>query len=291
MKPAPFKYVAAGSLEDALRHLDEHGDDAKVIAGGQSLMPLMALRMVRPEILVDINRIGDLAHIRSEHGAIRIGAMVRQDDLGSDGTARRLPLLAQALRHLGHPATRSRGTVGGSLAHADPAAELPICMLAFEAEFGLRSRGGERTVAADGFFSGPLTTVLEPGELLTEIRIPAQESAHTGSAFLEVARRHGDFALVAVACVLAFDGGRLSRVRLAAGGVSDRPVRLTEAEAALEGQDASAEAFEQAARLATRSIDPMNDLHATADYRRQVAVTLARRALQVAHDAANRGRD
>lgn len=288
MKPAPFKYVAPQTRAEALEHLARHGDEAKIIAGGQSLMPLLALRMARPEILIDINRIADLAESDEEDGHIRIGAMVRQDSLeNGGGAARRLPLLGHAIGHVGHAATRSRGTLGGSLAHADPAAELPVCMLALDAELAVSSTRGERSIAARDFFDGPLTTVLEADELLTRIDIPVgANGAGTGSSFLEVARRHGDFALVAVACVVSLSQGSLSDVRLAAGGAGDRPLRLAAAEAVLQDQAPSPELFAEAANRGTDSLDPFSDLHASADYRRKLAVTLTRRALQAACEAA-----
>jgi len=216
MKPAPFDYFAPGTAEEALALLDEHGDAAKPLAGGQSLIPAMNFRLARPQVLVDLNRAADLSYIRSEKAGLAVGAMTRQRAIErSDLVARVAPLLAEAMPWIAHPQIRNRGTVGGSLAHADPSAELPAVALALEARFRARSAAGERSIAVADFFKGMLETALQPGELLVEVTLPAL-APRTGTAFLEVARRHGDYALVGVAVVVTLDAkGRCQAARIA----------------------------------------------------------------------------
>jgi len=290
MKPAPFRYAAPASLEEALALLCEHGHGAKLMAGGQSLMPMMNLRIARPEVVIDANRIPGLAGWQRDAGGLRIGALARQcvleDPAGPSGAA---PLLAAAIRHIGHVATRGRGTIGGSVAHADPAAELPCCMLALDATLLARSRHGERAIPAAGFFTGVFATALEPDEMLCEIRLPPPLPA-SGAAFLEIARRPGDFAMVAVAAVLALAPDRsVSKASLALAGVGDTPLRIPEAEAALAGQPAGEGAWAEAGRIVARAIDPATDLHATAAYRRKVSAVLTERALAEACRMAAQG--
>jgi len=283
MKPPLFDYRSPSSLDEALALRSEYSDDSAVLAGGQSLMPMLNLRLARPEVLIDLGRVAELAGIRELDGGVSLSAMTRQRSAErSDLIRRRAPLLQQALAHVGHPTIRNRGTVGGSLAHADPAAELPAVCLALDAEFVARSAGGERTIAADDFYMGFMTTALAPDELLVEVRIPFAAGT-LGTAFVEIARRHGDFALVGVAAALALDGeGVITDARLALTGVAGLPVRAREAEASLRGASAGAAAFAAAGDLVAAELEPRTDAHATGDYRRRVAGVLARRALEQA---------
>jgi carbon-monoxide dehydrogenase medium subunit len=285
MKPARFEYVAAHSVDQALELLGRHGDGAKLLAGGQSLVPLMNMRLARPSHVIDLNRLPGLAYITEADGGVRIGAMTRQATAESSEMIRaRYPIVTEALELLGHPAIRNRGTVGGSLAHADPAAELPVVVLALDAQLTLTGPRGRRTVPACDFFVGYLHTVAAPDEILTEVCLPAPP-ARTGSCFLEVARRHGDFALVAVAAVLALHSdGRCARARLVFGGVGPTPMRVERAEAVLVGHRPEPELFAAAAREVSAVLQPESDLHASADYRAQVASVLTRRALGMAFE-------
>ena len=280
MRPAPFDYVAPRTVEEALDLLARHGDEAKLLAGGQSLVPMMNMRLVRPAVLVDLNRVASLGALREDASGLRLGALVRQHALERDGrVARAAPLLAEAAPVIGHLQTRARGTVGGSLVHADPAAELPACMIALDAVFHLRSARAARTCRADDFFRGLLTTALEPDELLAEIELPAPAAPRTGHGFAEVARRHGDFALVGACAVLALDAGGVCRAaRLVIFGAGDRP-HLARAGAALIGERPAAARLAEVGRAGAGEIDARDDLHATAAYRRHVAAGLAARAL------------
>jgi CO/xanthine dehydrogenase FAD-binding subunit len=293
VKPASFEYHRPEALDEALDLLAECGGDAKALAGGQSLVPAMNFRLARPEVLVDLNGISALAHIQREaDGGLRIGAMTRQRAAErSDLVAREAPLLCEALPSVAHPQIRNRGTVGGSLAHADPAAELPAVMVALEARFVLRSRAGTRTAPAETFFVGPLTTDLRPDELLTEIRIPPPAPG-AGTAFVEVSRRQGDFALVGVAVSLALDdAGACESVRIALLSVGDGPVLATGGMAVLAGSVPEAAAIEEAARVASEiDINPPADIHASVAYRRQLARVLVRRALVKASERSLRRR-
>jgi carbon-monoxide dehydrogenase medium subunit len=286
MKPAPFEYSDPRSLDDALALLARHGDDAKVLAGGQSLVPMLNFRLARPAILIDINRLGGLDGLAEMGGALRIGALVRQRTL--ERWARdRAPLLATALGHVGHAAIRNRGTVAGSVVHADPAAELPALLLALDGAVVARSVRGERLIPAAALFQGPLMTSLAADEIVTETRwsLPA---AGDGWGFHEVARRHGDFALVGAVAVVGLRGGRFERVRIAVFAAGPTPIRMASAERALAGQAPSPALFDEAAQAAARELDTQADLHATAEYRRAVAATLIARALV---DAARRATD
>jgi CO/xanthine dehydrogenase FAD-binding subunit len=287
MKPAPFDYNAPSGVDEALAILSERGDEAKVLAGGQSLVPLLNLRLARPGLLVDINRLNDLNVLQAVDGGIEIGALTRQRAIEGSSAVRELyPLLAAATTYIGHPAIRTRGTVGGSLAHADPVSELPCVALALDAELLVRDRTGGRTIPAANFFQTVMTTALRPDELLVGVRLPAP-AERTGWGFEELARRHGDFAIIAVAALVTLDShGTIAGARLAYAGAADRPIRARQAEAALVGQRPSASVFEEAARAAVQELDPPSDLHASADYRRKVAVTLTQRALNAASDRA-----
>lgn len=284
MKPAPFGYLAPRRRLEALEAMSEYGVDAKVLAGGQSLVPLLAMRLANPAVLVDLNRIKDLAFIRPFGEGLAIGAMTRQRAVETHRrVVGRIPLLAEAVRCIGHPQIRARGTIGGSLAHADPASELPAAATALDAHFVLASVRGERVLNSDQFFAGYLTTALEPDEMLTEVRLPALPP-DGGWAFLEIARRHGDFALAGVAAVLRLDGdGRCTEARLVFTGVGPGPVRIPEAEQALLGQQVTGSSVAEIARIVQDRLDPPTDIHATAAYRRQIAGVLAgRAALQAA---------
>jgi CO/xanthine dehydrogenase FAD-binding subunit len=282
VKPPSFDYHRPETLDEALDLLAEAGGDAKPLAGGQSLVPAMNFRLARPEVLVDLNGIAALAYTqRDGDGGLRIGAMTRQRAAErSDLVAREAPLLWEALPWIAHPQIRNRGTVGGSLAHADPAAELPAVMVALDARFVLRSRAATRMAPAQTFFVGPLTTKLRPDELLTEIRIPPPAPG-ASTAFAEVARRRGDFALVGVAVSLVLDdAGACESVRIALVSVGDVPVLATGAMALLAGNAPGATAIEEAARVASEvDIDPPGDIHASQAYRRHLARVLVRRAL------------
>jgi aerobic carbon-monoxide dehydrogenase medium subunit len=289
MKLPYVEYEAPTTMAEAVDLLAEYQDEASVLAGGQSLIPLMALRLARPAVLIDINGLSELSLVAVEDGRVTIGAMTREyvaEDSATVGDT--VPLLAAALPLIGHEAIRSRGTIGGSLAHADPAAELPAVALALDAEFVVRSKSGERVIPAAEWFEGYLTTSRRPDELLVEVRFPTA-GLGTGISFQEVARRHGDFAIVGLAASLTLSDGEISDSRLAFAGISDVPVRATEAENLLVGERPSAELFDEAARRATDDIDPPADLHGTSAYRTKVAATLVRRGLQAAvHDADER---
>jgi carbon-monoxide dehydrogenase medium subunit len=291
MKLPPVEYQAPVTVAEAIDLLAENADEASVLAGGQSLIPLLALRLARPELLIDINGIGELSGITAEDGQVRIGATTREYMAEeSPVVADALPLLTAALPMIGHEAIRSRGTIGGSLAHADPAAELPAVARALDAQFVVRGPSGERVIPADEWFEGYLMTSREPDELLTEVRFPAAAPG-TAVSFDEVARRHGDFAIVGLATSLVLSGGVISDARLAFTGVSDVPLRATAAEDLLTGERPSAGLFDEAARVAIADIDPPGDLHGSPEYRKKVAAVLVRRGLQAATDNAVRGSD
>lgn len=279
MKPAPFSYAAPSSIEEAVSLLAEYGDDAKVIAGGQSLMPMMNMRLATPRLLVDINRIPGQDGILT-NGGIHIGALVRQSAAErSRDLLTAAPIFGPALRHIAHAGIRSRGTICGSLAHADPAAELPAVMLALGATVEATGRDGVRTIPVEEFFVGFLSTTLEDDELITGVKIPLP-AAGTRFAFLEVARRHGDFALVGVAAVLEVEGGTVRRARIALSGVADRPVLATEAAQVLIGSDPTDPSVcEEAGHAAASVLRPPSDVHGSGDYRAQVASVLIRRAV------------
>jgi len=280
VKPVAFELETAERIEDALALLASPGQEVKVLAGGQSLVPLLNFRLARPDVLVDINRLRDLQYITRQPDALAIGAMTRLRALEQSAELRQLaPLVAEALPTIAHPPIRNRSTFGGSLAHADPAAELCAVALALDATLVARSLHGTREIPAEAFFLGPFTTQLRPDELLTEVRLPVLAPT-AGVAFEEVARRHGDFAMVAVAAVLQVEAdSTVAGARLAYGSMGPRPLRARQAEAALLGQAASAEAFAGAASIAIAELEPADDLHASGEYRRSVAHALTRRAL------------
>ncbi|MBI4607602.1 MAG: xanthine dehydrogenase family protein subunit M [Candidatus Rokubacteria bacterium] len=281
MKPPRFDYLVPRTQDEALAMLAEHGERAKLLAGGQSLIPLLNFRLVQPEALVDINRIADLAYVRERNGGLAVGALTRQHALErSETVRRRLPILAEACRLIGHLPIRHRGTVGGNLAHADPASELPAVMLALDAEFVVVAKGARRMLAARDFFTGVLSTALRPGELLAEIRLPGLPP-RTGAAFVEMARRAGDFALVGVAALLTLDAaGRCQQARLALCGVGPTPIRASEAERVLIGEAPRGAALEAAAERAVAATDPPSDIHGSAEFRRKLARYFTRQALE-----------
>jgi carbon-monoxide dehydrogenase medium subunit len=284
MKPAPFEYWAPTSVDEALKLLAGFDDpgDAKLMAGGQSLMPLLNLRLAQPVHIVDLNGISELTAISRDNGTLTIGAMCRQRTAElSPEVAAACPLMVQALRQVGHPQIRNRGTVGGSMAHADPAAELPALAVCLDAEFAIRGGAGERVVPASQFFQGFLSTALGEDELLTEVRFKAAPPA-SGSAFEEVARRHGDFAMVGVAAYVRLDGGVIAEASIAVSGVDGQPVRASAAGSALAGQAPSEDVFIAAGHATADILEPSSDLHASGTYRKHVAGVLVRRALNAA---------
>jgi carbon-monoxide dehydrogenase medium subunit len=281
VKPAPFKYASVDTVEAAIGLLDEYGDDATVLAGGQSLIPMLNMRLARPGVLVDINRVAELDSI-SANGSLVIGALTRQHAVEhSPEVARHAPLLVQALRHVAHPAIRARGTLGGSAAHADPASEIPATLVALGAEVVVRGPSGERVVGAEDFFVSTFMTARDTNEVLTHLRIPVPGSP-TRSAFIEVARRHGDYALVAVAVDVGVDDdGVVESASIVLTNVADVPRRASAAEAALVGRSIDdVGTHGEAARLAADGLDPVSDIHASAQYRTELASTLVRRALK-----------
>jgi len=286
MKLPYVEYEAPATAAEAVDLLAEHQDEASVLAGGQSLIPLLALRLARPAVLIDINGLSELSRVSVTDGQVAIGAMTREYVAEeSEMIADTVPLLAAALPLIGHEAIRSRGTIGGSLAHADPAAELPAVALALDAELVVRSRSGDRVVPAAEWFEGYLATSRRPDEILVEVRFPTAGPG-TGAAFQEVARRHGDFAIVGLAASLTLTDDAISDARLAFAGIADVPIRAADAEDLLVGERPSAELFEEAARRATDGIDPPADLNGSSEYRKKVAATLVRRGLQAAADNA-----
>jgi aerobic carbon-monoxide dehydrogenase medium subunit len=286
VKPPAFEYVVVASTEEAVAQLAAHGDDARILAGGQSLMPILNMRLATPGRLVDLNRVGTLSYIVERPGGVAIGAMTRQRTAErSELVATAVPLLAEALPWVGHSAIRNRGTIGGSLAHADPAAELPAVAVCLDARFTVRGEAGERTLAAREFFRGYLTTALAPTELLAEVWFPSALPG-SGAAWIEFARRHGDYALVGVAAVVTLEGSTVRRASLAVTGVDGMPVRAVDAERLLIGAPLSAESMAAAAESVRRTLEPHDDIHATAAYRRHLAGILTVRALTRAGDGA-----
>jgi CO/xanthine dehydrogenase FAD-binding subunit len=285
LKPAPFRYARPHNLADALGLLTAGDHDVKILAGGQSLVPMLNLRLVRPAVLMDLNGVPGLDGIApSPAGGLTIGALVRHAALAQAPLVGLMaPLLAAAARHIGHPTIRHRGTLGGSLAHADPAAELPAALVALDAQFVLHGPHGERTIRASAFFRGVMTTALAPDEILTEVHVPPQGP---GWGFSEIVRRAGDFALAGVLALLgrpAGSSGPRESARLVGFGVGDRPMRFAAAEAILTspGIDQSV-VVEQAAAAAAEACDPPDDVHASADYRRHLAVVLTADAVRQA---------
>ncbi len=282
MKAAPFDYVRATSLDEVCALLAGAGEEErKIIAGGQTLVPLMAMRMARPDMLIDVNDVTELAGIEDRGDHVAFGACTRQRAIErSDIVSGRLPLVAKAVRNVGHIQTRNRGTIGGSIVHGDPSAELPLAALALDATLALRTTGGSRDIPIDGFFEAAMVTNIEPEELLTEVRIPVWSGGRIGTGFHETASRQGDFAIVAAAAQVQLAGdGTIARAAASAGGVAPAPVKLHAFEAALVGKQPSEAEIEAVIALIDEEIDPDTDVHATADYRRRVARRLVARAV------------
>jgi CO/xanthine dehydrogenase FAD-binding subunit len=290
MKPAAFRYIAATSLGHALALKAEHGDEAKFLAGGQSLMPTMNFRLAQPAVLIDINGVDELAGVRCCDHATRIGALTRYRALERDaGIQARFPLIGEALPEIAHPQIRNRGTLGGNLCHADPASEMPALMVALGARLKLQSAAGARWLGAPDFFLGGLTTALERDEMLVEVELPASR-ARSGSCFMEVARRRGDFAIAGVAAVVTLDGDDVcSNVRLVLCGVGEMPVDVGPAADALVGQVITDADICDVAAAAQAMLDPPGSVHATASYQRHVAGVLIERTLATANARARHG--
>src|SRR6266702_4137232 len=288
MKPASFKYVAAASLDHALALKAEHGDEARFLAGGQSLIPAMNFRLARPEVLIDINGLTELSGIdRSEAGRLRVGALTRYRSLERDADfLGACPLFADALPHIAHPQIRNRGTIGGNLSHADPASELPALAVAMQAEMGITSVTGERRLPASEFFVGLLTTDLGSDEMLVDITFPARRPL-SGACFMEIARRRGDFAIAGVAALVSLDDERrCAEVRISLCGVGETPVDASGAASTIVGHRLTGEAIEAVAGRVQQSIEPSGNVHASADYQRHVAGVLTQRVLRTAHQRA-----
>jgi carbon-monoxide dehydrogenase medium subunit len=291
MKPAPFEYYVPDSIDQALHLLYEHGDRAKLLAGGQSLVPAMNFRVVQPGVLIDLNRIEELQYVREENAALHVGAMTRERVLEFDPViSKKTPLLAEVMPHVAHPQIRNRGTLGGSLANADPAAELPVIMLALGACLKVRNVEGERWVDAPNFFTGIFTTDMAADEMLVEIELPETE-LRTGWSFMEVAPRAGDYALMGVAALVTLDeNGRCQNVRLVYLNAGDGPVDAREAANLLEGEKPDAASLGEAAELASqKEINPFGNIHASPDFQRHLARVLTRKTLTLAIERANGG--
>jgi carbon-monoxide dehydrogenase medium subunit len=282
MKPPAFAYERPTSLQAALAALARHGEEAKVLAGGQSLIAMLNLRLVSPKTVIDAGRLSELDYIRADGGELRIGALTRHNTvMHSAEVAQHCPLIAEAYRFISHHAIRNRGTIGGNLCHADPASELPVVALLLDATMVLKSSSGERRVSAGDFFKGPFETAARTDELLTEVRFRAQPRGE-GYAFDEVSQRHGDFALVAAGCTLAVADGVCRTVKLGYAGVGPHAMRVPEAEAALAGQPATDANFAKAAASAAEHVRPTGDVHADEAYRRDLVRALTRRVLAAA---------
>ena len=280
MKPPPLDILVPTTISEAVALLSAHGETARPLAGGQSLVPLLNFRLSRPQVLIDLNKIADLSFIEERPDHIAIGAMTRERMIEeSELIATQMPLLREATTHIAHLPIRSRGTIGGSLSNADPAAEYPAVALALEFELVAQSERGERKIKAADFFEDVLTTALMPDELLTEIIIP-KSSAGSSSAFVEIARRHGDFALAGVAAQVTFADGKPTDARLAVCGAGSTAIRLSAAEQIIVRDGVGPEAIKEASAAAAASVDPMSDLHASADYRRRLVGVMTKRALQ-----------
>jgi aerobic carbon-monoxide dehydrogenase medium subunit len=280
VKPSPFNYYRVDSVGNALALLKEHGDDAQILAGGQSLMAMMNLRLLAPEALIDINSIEELSGISQVDGAIRIGALTRHSEVeNSDIVAQHLPLLTMAIGHVGHAAIRNRGTLGGSISLADPAAEMPACAIALNAEIELQGPGGTRRIAAHDFFHGLFETERQADELLTAVHFPLPASENQ-SAFIELARRHGDYALVGVAVHGPVAGGTFGALRIVYFGVGDKATLATNAAQALEGQSLTDETLSRAQEALNGDLDPSSDLHGSAEFKSHLARVLLDRALK-----------
>ncbi len=287
MKPPPFKYVAARTLDEAIDALARADGDGKVLAGGQSLVPMLNFRLLEPAWLVDINRIPGLDGIRDDAGAVRIGALTRHKTTESAPLiAEHLPVVAAAMSHVAHFGVRNRGTIGGSLAHADPAAELPMLAMLLDATMTTRSSNGPRTIAAKDIFLGTLATALELTEIVTEVAFPKLPTG-TGWSFEEVSRRPGDFAVAAVAVTITQHDGRCTHARIALAGVGATPMRFAQAERVLVGQSIDSSLARTAAQVVRDDCEPQSDLHGSADYRRHLVGHLTSRGIDTAAERAS----
>jgi aerobic carbon-monoxide dehydrogenase medium subunit len=287
VKPAPFDYIRASTVEDAVRALGQHGDRAKILAGGQSLIPMMNFRLITPEVLIDIGNIRTLSFIRREGDALVIGAGTTHGEiLRSDEVRKACPLLTEAYGHVAHHTIRNRGTIGGNVCHHDPASEVPLVLTLLDATLTLVGPNGSREVTAADFFVGMMETAAAPDELLTEIRIPAQPAGE-GFAFAEVSMRKGDYAIVAAACRLRISGGNFTDVKLGFVGAGAHIKRMSQAEAAIENQPVSDQTIEAAVAEAARHAQPDQDVQADVDYKRDLVRTLGSRVLRTAHGRAS----
>ncbi len=290
MKPIAFEYFSPGSVAEAIELLERYQDEAKLIAGGQSLVPMMNFRLARPAVLIDINGIKELDYIREEGDELVIGALTRENDLEKSPLVKdRCPILAKAISFIGHTPIRNRGTIGGSLVHADPSAEIPTAICALDAKMKIVGPSGERTLGHEEFFLTYLTTSLEPSEILMEIRVPVLPEK-TGWSFMEISRRSGDFFIVAVSTILFMeDTGICREARISLGGVAPTPVRAEEAEDLLAGQELTETLMEEAGRLAIEATDAESDYHASAEYRRDLTRVFVRKTLKEALTTAKGG--
>jgi len=280
MKPAAFEYVRPGSLNEALQALSYHANNAKILAGGQSLVPMMNLRMVHPAVIIDINRVPGLDGIRTDGNALVVGALARHSTLReSPIVATHCPLMSEAYQHVAHKPIRNRGTLGGNISHADPASEMPAVLLATDSTIVVQSAKGQRKIAAANFFLGLMQTALQTGEMVTEIRIPVAPT-NQGWAFEEAANRKGDFAMAAVGATLTLSGGICSQAAIAVAGMSERATRLSALEVLLERQALDDGLIMRAALLAKNSVNPDSSYHADADFKRDLAEALTERALK-----------
>ena len=288
MKPAPFEYYAPDSIEQAIELFSQHGGDAKILAGGQSLVPAMNFRVVQPSVLIDLNRVGELSFIREEGDVIRIGSMARERHLEFDSAIeKRTPLLHEAVPFIAHPQIRNRGTIGGSIVNADPAAELPVLMLTLDARLKAKGVSGERWIEAKEFFMGMFTTALEADEILAEIELPFMP-AHTGWSFMEVAPRAGDYAMMGVAALVTLDeSGKCKGTKLVYLNAGEGPMEAHEAEKLLENETLTDKLIEEAAVLASeKEINPFGNMHASVDFQRHLAKVLTQKTLKLANQRA-----
>lgn len=292
MKPSQFEYFAPETVEEVVSLLEQYGDESKILAGGQSLVPLLALRLAIPEVVIDINRVSSLDYLRDEDPVVRIGALTRHRAIENHvALVGRCPIVGDAVRLVGHVAIRNRGTVVGSMAHADPASEWPALALALDAEFDVIGADGTRKIPVDSFFQSFLTTSIEPNELVAEVRFKIP-TGRVGSSFLELARRHGDFAVAGAGSVVKLSSaGTIEEARVVLIGVGATALRMTETEQMLVGQQPGAPLFKEAAEHVRQAIEPSGDIHGSADYRRAIAGVLAERSLASASERAEGGGD
>ncbi len=291
MKPSAFDYFDPKSVTEAIKLLERYGDEGKLLAGGQSLVPMMNFRVARPKVLIDINGIKALQYIREKGKTLAIGALTRESELEASPMVRaRCPILAKAVSYIGHVPVRTRGTIGGSLAHADPSAEIPTVICALNGQMKVVGRSRRKTLGPEEFFLTYLTSALEPSEILVEVRVPTLPPG-TGWSFMELSRRHGDFAIVAVAVVLFKGKGKVCKeARIALGGVAPTPIRAAEAEALLAGQKVTDSLIREAAQKAAEATEPESDYHASAGYRRDMARVFTQRALSEAWTMVKEGK-